>query len=65
MHGRHTVWGGRAELRAVLYMAVMVVLLRLNSYLPSFKEGKHSGQALCYSVFKGLNNMFSASLFNI
>jgi len=33
---------------------VLLVLLRLNSYLPPFKEGKRSGQALFYSVFKVL-----------
>jgi len=33
---------------------VLLVLLRLNSYLPPFKEGKRSGHGLCYSVFKVL-----------
>ena len=33
---------------------VMVVLPRLNSYLPPFKEGKRSGQSFAYSVVKVL-----------
>jgi len=33
---------------------VMLVRLRLNSYLPPFKEGKRSGQSFVYSVVKVL-----------
>jgi hypothetical protein len=33
---------------------VLVVRLRLNSYLPPFKEGKRSGQSFVYSVVKVL-----------
>jgi hypothetical protein len=44
---------------------VLVVLLRLNSYLTPFQRGQAFRSELRYSIFKVLKNMFSASLFNI
>ena len=38
-----------------------LVLLRLNSYLPPFQEGKRSGQSF---VIQLLKCVFSVSLFN-
>ncbi len=40
---------------------VLLVLLRLNSYLPPFQEGKRSGQDFIIQLLKC---MFSASLSN-
>jgi len=37
MHGRQTVWGGRASLRAVLYMAALVVSQR-NPIIAAFHQ---------------------------
>jgi len=45
---------------------VLVVLLRLNSYLTPFQRGQaFRSELYSYSIFKVLKNMFSASLFNI
>jgi len=43
---------------------VLVVRLRLNSFLPPFKEGKRSGQSFVIQFLRCRKNMFSASLFN-
>jgi len=54
---------GYNDLEACRYRRlVLLELLRLNSYLPPFKEGKRSGQSF---VIQLLKCVFSVSLFNI